>query len=144
MCAVTLAAGAVNTYADIYNADSTREATWYVVTSPDCIYVNGTRMVRIASYMKYVYGISPVWDAETKTVDFYCTDKDGQNAHMRVKVGSSYVNYSGFYADEYRIRTGTDKPDAFTTQPNQIIDGSVYVDECALLNYVMTTVYLRP
>lgn len=118
-----------------YNASGEKKI---IISAPDCVVVNGTRMIRVAELMRY-YGMQPIWNADTKTVDFY-----SEIGHIRVKVGSSYVDYSGEYVDwNYNVTKQTQLT-AFTTQPNQIINGSVYVDEAALRNYIMNDVILKP
>ena len=144
MCAVLCAAFPTAASANMLYSDSTKETTRVVVTAPDCLYVSGARMVRIAPYMRFVFGVSPVWDAETKTIDFYYTNQNGRTGHMRVKTGASYVSYSGTFANEYLARTGQSKTEAFSKVPNQVINGSVYVDELALRDFVLYDTDLKP
>ena len=146
MCAVICTAGAVNVSADILLGSSTKTTTQITLTSPDCIYLDGARMVKIAPYMKYKYGCEALWNAETKTVDFYYRSPNGLNdGHMRVKVGASYVNYSGGFSKAYFRANGIEKDEAYANMPNQVINGSVYVDASALSGFVMdNNVILKP
>ncbi len=144
LCGAMCLANIASAYADIYEAALGSGETKTFVTAPDCIYLNNVRMVKIASYMKYKYGANTLWNAETKTVDFYYDNGNGIGGHMRVKVGSSYVDYSGVFVENCFIRTGKRETTAYSGLPNQVIDGCVYVDEKSLVNYVLNDVTLKP
>ena len=144
LCGIMCAANITAAHADIYESTLGSGETKTIVTAPDCIYINNVRMVKIASYMKYRYGANTLWNAETKTVDFYYDNGNGVCGHLRVKVGSSYVDYSGVFVENSIIRTGNGDTTAYSGLPNQIVDGCVYVDEKSLVNYVLNDTVLKP
>ena len=144
LCALMCAANVSGVYADIYEGTVGSGETMTFVTAPDCVYVNGIRMVKIASFMKYKYGANTIWNAETKTVDFYYDNGNGVTGHLRAKVGASYVDYSGVFVENCYIRTKSRETTAYSGIPNQVINGSVYVDEKSLANYVLIDAYLKP